>query len=471
MATAEPDRATVQVQRGDLLDELVLRGQVTPIVQQDLAFAQNGIVRRLLVQAGAQVKTGQLLAELDLGTLPQELEAARITLGQDQAALNQSTQSGQLAVRRAEIALAEAQARLAKVQTPPAPEEIAKARAALQQAEAALARTRNDASALKTKAELAYWQAVADRDRVKTRYEAAAQALQNNPTSGVAQQQATELEAALRAAEETVARLKIEFDTAANNEKAGVQSAEAAVDLARAALDALLKGPDAFAVADARRAVQLAQVALDEARQQLRANPLTVKAIASSQLSVQKLEQEIESRRVYAPFEGSILAVEARAGFMVEAEAPLIRMMDGSGLHIVVSNISPTDQERLLTGMNVLISLNRYSNQTIPGSIKAISQAGRGTNSTGSVQIGLDTSNLQGIDLILGDPARIVIDFGRKQNALWLPPDAIRRDSGAYVLVPDGSGERRVDIQTGIVNSDRVEIVQGLNVNDVVIVR
>ena len=67
-------------------------------------------------------------------------------------------------------------------------------------------------------------------------------------------------------------------------------------------------------------------------------------------------------------------------------------------------------------------------------------------------------------NLGLGDLVRVIIVLERKDNVLWLPPQAIRKFEGRqYVLVQDDSGQHRVDVQIGIVSNDRVEISDGLS--------
>ncbi len=167
-ATAVPPQLrTVAVAIGTFNDQRELSGQVTPMLERDLAFRQSGILRNLYVEVGAQVTTGQLLAEIDLGTLEDQLRQARINAEQDRRSIEQATARAQIDVRAAEVALASARDRLNALTTPPSATAIAEARAGLQRAEAALARTRNDASAVKTRAERALLDRQAELQRAQ----------------------------------------------------------------------------------------------------------------------------------------------------------------------------------------------------------------------------------------------------------------------------------------------------------------
>ena len=54
-----------KVEKGDLAKSVVATGKVTPIIKVEVKSKASGIVKKLLVDYGDQVKKGQLLAQLD----------------------------------------------------------------------------------------------------------------------------------------------------------------------------------------------------------------------------------------------------------------------------------------------------------------------------------------------------------------------------------------------------------------------
>jgi multidrug efflux pump subunit AcrA (membrane-fusion protein) len=72
--------------------------------------------------------------------------------------------------------------------------------------------------------------------------------------------------------------------------------------------------------------------------------------------------------------------------------------------------------------------------------------------------------------LELGDIVRVTVVLERKDDVLWLPPQAIRTFEGReFVVVQEGEAQRRVDVKIGIESDDRVEIEEGLTEGLIVI--
>lgn len=463
VVTTTDEGRTVAVQRGNIRDIRVLNGQVSPVLERELAFRQSGVIRRLYVDPGMSVTAGTLLAELDLGTLQEQLRQAQIVAEQDAVAISRANEGGSIEVRRAELALEEARAALSELQTPPSAQAVSEARARVERAEAALARTRNDASAEKTRAERELSDAKAELERLQVRYaELVAQSEQNPAT--VAGADLRELEASVRAAESAVAVAQINYDTAFGNEIASLQAAQADVDLARVNLDQLIAGPDPFQIAEAERAVRLAGVQLDAARQNARPDPRLVVALSSSQLAVKEIENAIETRRIYAPFDGTITAVEAMASFPVQAEIPVIRLMDNSGFEVTLSSLDQATLNQITSGMPVQISFTRYPERQVAGTVRMTSA---GTMAGGGSMVAV-SYNAPELNLGNDDLASVTFDFGEQRDVLWLPPEALRRDTTDYVLRIGAGTEERIDVVLGAVSDERIEIRAGLREGEAV---
>ena len=77
---------------------------------------------------------------------------------------------------------------------------------------------------------------------------------------------------------------------------------------------------------------------------------------------------------------------------------------------------------------------------------------------------------LSGLEPLIITPQSNFINVGERTNVVWLPPQAIREFRGRqFVVVEEGDGQRRVDIEVGLANRQRVEIIAGLEPGQIVI--
>jgi HlyD family secretion protein len=82
-----PPEKLVKAEKGDIARAVVAVGKVEPLSKVQVKSKANGIITSLLVDVGAQVKEGQVLAELDKENLAAALREATATLNAEQANL------------------------------------------------------------------------------------------------------------------------------------------------------------------------------------------------------------------------------------------------------------------------------------------------------------------------------------------------------------------------------------------------
>ena len=109
VAIAKP---TYVVERGGIVQEIVLSGQVVPEIELSLNCAMGGEVVDILVERGARVSQGDTLAILDQSTINNELTLAESSLNVAQAQLTAVQDQIANNRRRAEIGLEQLQLRL-----------------------------------------------------------------------------------------------------------------------------------------------------------------------------------------------------------------------------------------------------------------------------------------------------------------------------------------------------------------------
>ncbi len=411
---------TYIVQRGRVAKALEFTGRISPVNEVPLYFKTAGFVRQVLVEPGDQVKVGDLLAELDAGVeveSPQnQIALTELNLAVAQASLAQAEQAQAYAISQAEMALALAQEQLAVTRALRATSTAGSvnARVGLEQAEDQLAR-----------AEIEYQKAL-DRpwepQDVQDTYAFVLQQAQWNLETAQAQ-----------------------HDQATANQWAyqhELRSAEIAVNQAEAELEQLNNSAEQVLLIQ----VQQAQQTLDWLK---------------------------ESSQIVAPVDGEIISLSLYPGRPVEPFNIVIVVADPSALE-VSAGLSDDQLKDLGEGQKATVILSGVPDRTWTGTIRRLPYP-YGTGSSTESPIGVGNSvriSLEGDggEPNLGDPVSVTIALEEKDDALWLPPDAIRTFQNQYfVIVEDSTGQRRIDVELGIEGQDQVEILQGLEEGQVVV--
>jgi RND family efflux transporter MFP subunit len=353
---------------------------------------------------------------------------------------------------------------------------VAAAERAVADAQAALEETRTNASAAKTQAELALREASNRLPPLQTAYLRALEEwrdLEGKPNDwrhDSVKETFLRAEAELKSAENAVTQAQVAYDTARQNESTAIRQAESAVAAAQANLAELTGSPDREELAAAQRAVQRAQVAVEEASQQGGDSELEGQ-VASATLEMERIQGQIANGRLYAPFAGVISEIGARPGDSVEAYKAVVTVIDDSELELLVEGVTSQDANRIGLGQEVAINFSRAPGQTYGGVVTKLPTAS--TSSAATINpdraFHIDFEQPE-VDLEVGDLAQVIVTLKRVDDALWLPPQAVRAFEGRrFVVVKDGDRQRRQDVRVGIVSLERVEILEGLNEGDVVV--
>ncbi len=461
-APPTPDKPVYTVTQASVPDILRLPGRVTSIRNEDVFFKHDGFLAEVLVQRGDQVTAGQLLARLDPGTLPDQLDEAREDLQNIQESVSHNARQRQLDLQSAQLTLANAEDNLAALQQPPDQAAIDAAYRNIEAAEINLEDVKRSASTAKTNAELALEQAANAVRNAQDRFNVVYHA-----TYASEEERERAIEQAERAiadAEANLARANRAYVVAREAEVTAVRAAEQRLETAQDSLEQLLAPPDPLEVAAAERAVQQARVRLDAINLAAQ-NPANVQSAEQARNRISELEQELAEYSIYAPFNGEISEVISRAGEQVPAFAPVVNVMDPAALAVSVSDYLASDLARINVDQPVTLSFARYPDQSFPGRVSRlpITPAGSGDATVQTDPNILIDFERAGNEFAFGDLAEVVVDFGERRDALWLPSQAVRSfDDQFFVVVREGDQERRVDIEVGMTHEGQIEIVSGL---------
>lgn len=402
-----PVNPVYTVQRGEVVKEMQFTGRVSPTTEKDLFFRTAGRVRRVLVKTDQLVKKGDLLADLENDNLERDLAAVKLNLARAQSRLDDSKRALDAQRTRAKLNLEIAQINLQQARSQDLSPRKTLATIDLEKAQLALAR-----------AQAAY--------------------------DGIAWRN----------------------DKGASAEAANLQQATLNHGQAKANYDLAIQtiNNQYFQIEILDRQVKQAQLSLDELNKE--ADPLLANDVEVANLNVKKLEAALADAQIIAPYDGRIMSVTATEGRAATAFQPVMVLGDLSKLEIK-ANLSSTDVANLAVGMPAKLSLSSKPSDTMAGSIVRLppTTVAAGVNAADvdkSTVVGL-TDQAKAATLELGDLVKTIVTVTKKDDALWLPPQAIRTFEGRrFVVIKEGAGQRRVDVKTGIESVDRVEILDGL---------
>lgn len=187
-----------------------------------------------------------------------------------------------------------------------------------------------------------------------------------------------------------------------------------------------------------------------------------------------ELQEKIDRAKLTAPFAGTVVSLSIAKGDEVKAYDPVAVIADLSQL-TVAAEISAEDLKRVAVGMEAEVDINALG--VHKGIVKRLPVEGGEESGNDPYYPGNNRNREKTIDDYLlveleqfpegatrGTPLSVSIVTQRKENAIVIPPSALRTHMGrTYVQVVEEDGTKReVDVEVGQRTSTLVEIVKGL---------
>jgi|GEM_PF-1035895 len=493
------------VQRGTIDQVVKALGRVAANQESIMYFRQDGRLYHIYVQTDQKVKKGDLLAELDTGTLKNQVDIAKVNAEIAQLKVDQAmgkTVGGgtPTAVLQAQSNVAKAEADYAKAQDTlnillqgPTAADVASAKASIQSAQATLASAQSSLADTLAKpkpsdvanaqqslqqAKDSLWSEQLSRDSTCGSNGSDSGACKSANAKVAAQQSSVQTaQTNLQTAQETATPEQIQ------SAQQSVQSAQAGLASAQAQYQNLLKGPTQADVDSAKQGVASAKASLDAARVSLSDAQGTASGksidvqIAQKEanlatLQLQELQDQLNQAQLRAPFDGVITETDAKDGDQIQSYTPVLTISNPAKLEIAVE-LQATDLANVALGQPTSIVLSAYPATTLQGKVIRMPtiQSGNGPELPAALRtVRISFPNPPGV-VNLGDLANVAIDVQKKEGVLILPTTAIRTFGGrrfVRVETPDGR-YREVDIQVGISDDTNTEITKGLQAGDKVI--
>ena len=275
---------------------------------------------------------------------------------------------------------------------------------------------------------------------------------------------------ALRSAERAVSAAQRAFTRAKETRVTDVETANDAVETARELRDALLAGEENPDILAARDALETAELELSMAENNT--FKAEQKVLDTAQRAYDKAFKDVEGGRLVSPRDGTISSLNLIPGNTVSAFFPVVEVADPSQIEFQ-ANLSTEVMKLLSEGQSAEIRPVERPDLVLVAIIRRL-PAPYGKNGGAVTDIDQSTRfqlvDTNGYTLEPNARGKLSIIIERRENTLWLPPEAVRKfGERDFVVVRDGAMEKRVTVALGIRSTDRVEILTGLRAGDVVV--
>lgn len=169
-----------------------------------------------------------------------------------------------------------------------------------------------------------------------------------------------------------------------------------------------------------------------------------------------------------SPIDGIVVERNATVGASVGTDANLFKIIDLSRVWID-ADVFEKDLPRVKPGQEVKLTVTAFPQSTFSGRVILINSVV--DPDTRTVKVRTEVANPDGrLKPDMFANVQIVTDVNRA--AISIPQSAVLNDDGKkIVFVAEGNGYQKRQVQAGIQNNDRVEIVDGLNAGDKVVVK
>lgn len=194
--------------------------------------------------------------------------------------------------------------------------------------------------------------------------------------------------------------------------------------------------------------------------------------VKSAQANVDRLEQLTGFEKVYAPFDGVVTARDVDIGTLITAGSgaggrEMFHMDDEHVMRVYV-NVPQVDAPNTTPGTPAELTLNEYPGRRFTGKVVRTSRAIDPSSRTLLVEV--DVPNPQGL-LVPGAYAEVHFRVNVLKQTLVIPVSTLmfRQEGLRVATVIDGNKAKLVPITIGQDDGRVVQVVEGLQPNDLVV--
>jgi len=202
-------------------------------------------------------------------------------------------------------------------------------------------------------------------------------------------------------------------------------------------------------------------------------------ARAKGEEELKKWEDIYKPTPIIAPINGFVIARNKEPGQTVSGGDVILVMADEL---IVQANVDETDLRNIRLDQKIIMSLDAYPDKKFGGIIEHIAYEAVPVGNVTVYPVKIRPLQLQNI-FRSGMSATIEVVAQAKNNVMLLPSDAITDKNGKKFVTVKLNGQKNVkrdksksgqlteqrEVEVGINNGKKVEIISGITINDIVV--
>jgi len=437
------------------INELIT-GTLTPIQDVNIPAQTGGVADQINVEIGDKVDQGTDLIKIDDEGLLIQKRQAQASLDSARANYNEM-KNGATAeeLARVRASYEDAKAGLESAETNlKLMEEIYNNRRTLEQQLVNAEQQLENAKQNLNQAEINYNQAKKDYERSKNLY----------ADQVISEREFDNSESSFENAEISLEQAKTSLAVAEKNYQLAKETYNNPTELKQQLENARSQ------VNSARTNLKVAEANLEEAERGPRAERLQagLASVKQAEASLAQIEDQISKTSIIAPFTGLVNLVNIDEGEMVASGQTVINLIKTDQLYAEI-DVTAATASAIKKGDRVEVKAETMQHY-IEGEVSNISPAADSSSRTFLVKIKIPNENQK---LRAGMFADVKITKGESGSAVVVPIESIvnlNGDNPHVFVVEDGKAVRK-NIQIGISTDSRVEIIEGLNSDEEVIIR